>query len=87
MFCFGDLRSPLIDFDADIFSRIKDVHTLANLIKRFIRDIPGSLMPHEIEDAVKQAMGKYLYMIVIFRETITHSFNQIKAIHFQDYVQ
>lgn len=45
------------DFDADIFTRIKDLHTLANLIKRFIRDIPGSVMPHEVEEAVRAAMG------------------------------
>ena len=45
------------DFDADIFSKIKDLHTVANLVKRFIREVPAALLTQDQEDRMRAAMG------------------------------
>jgi len=46
------------DFDTDILQKIKDPHTIAGILKRFIREIPGSLLTVELGEKFFSVNGR-----------------------------
>jgi len=46
------------DFDTDILQKVKDPHTIAGILKRFIREIPGSLLTVELGEKFFAVNGK-----------------------------